>query len=43
MLVAPLYYRLLLRTGPLDWRLADALVASVLAVLAPTPVGPDDV
>jgi len=43
MLVAPLYYRLLLRTGPLDWRLADTLVASVLAVLAPTAVRPEDV
>jgi AcrR family transcriptional regulator len=35
MLVGPIYFRLLLRTGPLDRRYADALVDLLLAALTP--------
>jgi AcrR family transcriptional regulator len=37
MLVAPIYYRLLLRTGRLDRRFADEVVELLLAALLPAP------
>jgi AcrR family transcriptional regulator len=37
MLVAPIYYRLLLRTGPLDTRYADEVVYLLLTGLSSTP------
>ncbi len=35
MLVTPMYYRLLLRTGRLDRRFGDTVVAGLLAAMAP--------